>query len=112
MKTKLRYHKNVNCLFIDKSIVNTDENHLLASTQLTPHYQDITRCIKILKIFNNELSLCYFFIVSLETIHWALSDKSTHFLSFHFNLPNQLNKSTLCKMIPLVALATNPCSIV
>lgn len=83
----------------------------IACEQLTPPYQDINMLPKILKIFNNEISLCYFFVMSLVTIHWPLSDNSL-FLSFHFYLPNQLNKSTLCKMIPLVALATSPCSIV
>lgn len=34
--------------------------------------------------------------------------KGFTFTSLHFNLPNQSNKSTLCKMILLVALATNP----
>lgn len=33
----------------------------IACEQLTPPYQDTNILPKILKIFNNEISLCYFF---------------------------------------------------
>lgn len=57
-----------------------------------------------------KLNISIFFLMELlETIVWTLSEGFQFYITF--NLPNQLNKSTLCKMILLVALATNPCRI-
>lgn len=58
----------------------------------------------------NLVQSFYFKQKLLETFIWTLSE-GFNFTSLCFNLPNQLSKSTLCKMILLVALATNPCRI-
>lgn len=67
--------------------------------------------MKTIILFEIKLSLIFCFNETTRNNCLDLVRRVSILHHYVFNLPNQSNKSTLCEMILLVALATNPCRI-